>query len=288
MSVALRAYAKINLGLHVLRRRPDGYHDLCTVMHRVDLADEITLEPADRITVETTSREAQGDETNLCFRAARLVQQELGTHNGVRIGLLKRIPVGAGLGGGSSDAASVLTALPALLGAQLPDAVLHRLASRLGSDIPYFLRRGTALATGRGEILQYFDLDVPFTILLCHPGIPVSTAKAYQAVRPSGAAPPDLPGLLRRGMSDPGLLRRELINDFEPPVFAMHPSLRELRDGLLHAGAVYASLTGSGSTVYGFFTEMETAAAAASRWEAEGIRTSLTPPHFHPAGDGAA
>jgi len=278
-----RAYAKINLGLYVQARRADGYHDICTVFHRIDLCDEIRFERSDGIEVVSSSPEAPGDESNLCFKAARALQEYEVRQQGVRIHLAKQIPVGAGLGGGSSDAAAVLKMLPGFWRMTVADRVLSELAARIGSDVPYFLGHGSAIATGRGEILEYFSLNLPFTILVCHPAIHISTTWAYGAMKPSGRRPPDIRALLIRGMENPACLRDELQNDFEDAIVKRFPGIGEIKHVMTRGGAVYASLSGSGSAVYGLFPDPGQAATVAGQFEAQGYRTWTTPPHFHPA-----
>jgi 4-diphosphocytidyl-2-C-methyl-D-erythritol kinase len=274
------AYAKINLGLYVLDRRDDGFHNIRTIFHRIDLHDDIRLEAAAALEVVSSSPDAPGDDSNLCFKAARALQELTGTRNGVRIHLDKRIPVGAGLGGGSSDAATVLRVLPAFWHTAVAPEVIRTLAARLGSDVPYFLGISSAVAGGRGEVLDYFTLDIPHTILLCHPGIHVSTARAYGEIHHRGTPPADLRGIVERGVRNPVLLREELRNDFEETVFTRFPVIRRVRDAMTAGGAVYASMSGSGSAVYGMFSDPRRAAASAVELQAEGFGTWLTPPHF--------
>ncbi len=281
MPLTTRAYAKINIGLAVVARREDGYHTVRTLFHRVDLHDEIRLEPAARIEVVSSSPDAPGDRTNLCHRAARALSGHLGTSDGVRIHLRKQIPVGAGLGGGSSDAAAVLRALPVFWNRPVEHQTLATIALGIGSDVPYFLQVGSALAGGRGEELEYFALDLPFAILLCHPRIPVSTAWAYTQVHPSGEPPPLLASL-NRGLADPSLLRTQLRNDFEEPVFRQYPEIRDVKLSMLETGAVYSSLSGSGSAVFGFYADSAAAEAGASELRSRGYDTWITPPHFQP------
>jgi len=278
----LKAYAKINLGLRVTGRRGDGFHDICTVFHRVDLFDEITLESADSIAVHATDPEVPSDERNICHAAARLVAGALGAREGVRIDITKRIPAGGGLGGGSADAAAVLGALPSFWGGALSGADLLRLALALGSDVPYFLGRGSALGTGRGEILEYFTLDVPFAILLCTPPVHVSTQWAYAQVTPRPGEGEDLRAALMRGMADPEFLRSHVVNDFEAPVMREHPVIGAVRDAMTEEGALFASMSGSGSSVFGFFPDAASAERAARTPALQNLRTSITPPHFRP------
>ena len=282
LSAVYRAYAKINLGLYVLKKREDGYHEIRTVLHRIHLHDEIRFEASPTLEILSSSPEAPGDDTNLCLRAARALQEATGTGKGVRISLTKNIPVGAGLGGGSSDAATVLNALPGFWGTDIDDTTLREVALRLGSDVPYFLQRGSAAAGGRGETLEYFLLDLPYTILVCYPGIHVSTAWAYGQVSPSGDYPRDLHALLEQGTRSPAHLSEELRNDFEEPVFRQFPAIGRTKAAMMAGGAVYASLSGSGSAVYGLFSEARRAAAAALQLQAEGHATWITPPHFQP------
>jgi 4-diphosphocytidyl-2-C-methyl-D-erythritol kinase len=276
-----RAYAKINLGLRILERRPDGFHNIETVFHRIALHDELNLEPAGSIEVTSSLPTAPGGEANICYGAARLLQERLGVRTGARISIQKAIPVGAGLGGGSADAALVLRELPRLWGLDVPETTLRDLALQLGSDVPYFLGSGSALARGRGEQLSYTRVEIPYTILLCSPDIHVSTAWAYRGVAASGARDlPDLLVILRQGLEDPALLRRSLINDFEPTVFASYPEIQRVKETMLDSGAVYASMSGSGSSVFGLFAAAEDAAQLAGSFRHRGFSTSTTPPGF--------
>jgi len=274
----------------VTGKRTDGYHEICTVFHRIGLFDDILLRPSDAITVHTTDAAAPSDQTNICYAAALMLRERLdagtevrpGVRPGVRIDITKRIPVSAGLGGGSADAAAVLRSLPALWGKSLPQDDLRALALRLGSDVPFFLGEDSALGTGRGEVLEYFRLDVPFAILLCTPPVQVSTRWAYSRIVPRPPERPDqedLRSLLLRGMSDPLLLREHLVNDFESPVFREHPVIRSIKESMARDGALFASMSGSGSSVYGFFHDTGAAGLAAASLTSPGVRTFITPPH---------
>jgi 4-diphosphocytidyl-2-C-methyl-D-erythritol kinase len=280
----LRAYAKINLGLLVLRRRPDGYHDIATIFHRVNLFDQIALEPSGSLSLITDGHEVPRDERNICLKAASLLRERFGIAAGVSIRLSKQIPVGAGLGGGSSDAAAVLTALPRIWGVTPDPGLLSELALRLGSDVPYFLKAGSAFARGRGEILEYMDLDIPYTILLCNPGIHVSTAWAYGQITPSATADPAaMKQCVLESIGDPVLLARVLRNEFEPAVFRKHPEIGALKQAMLDRGALFASMSGSGSSVYGFFEDPARASGAAEELKGKGRLLSITPPLFRPS-----
>jgi 4-diphosphocytidyl-2-C-methyl-D-erythritol kinase len=278
------AYAKINLGLLVLNKRPDGYHNIMTVFHKIDLFDRISFAPSAQVSVISTSPEAPSDESNICHKAARLLCECLKVHEGVRITIEKKIPVGAGLGGGSSDAATVLRHLPAFWGRSAEAGLLHELALELGSDVPYFLGRGSASAQGRGEVLEYFTVDLPFTILLCNPNIHVATGWAYGQLRPPETREQaDLKDVIRQGIHDPQTLIERLVNEFEPAVFRTFPEVGKLKEDMYSAGAVYASMSGSGSSVYGLFEDGKEAEDLASRLSTKGYRTFITAPHFLPA-----
>jgi 4-diphosphocytidyl-2-C-methyl-D-erythritol kinase len=278
-----RAYAKINLGLFVLRKRPDGFHDIETVFHRINLYDEITLAPADEIIVEEASSLLETDVRNTCYQAAALLQRETGVTTGARITIRKNIPVGAGLGGGSSDAASVLMHLPTLWNVQVSENGLLSIAQRIGSDVPYFLRPGSARATGRGEILEYFHLDLPFTILVCYPNIHVSTAWAYQHVTPL-ARSNNLRTILTAARWDARTLAESLINDFEEAVFPHHPEIEEVKQQMLDHGARFSLMSGSGSSVYGFFDDPERAQQVRRSLTTRHLSVFETEPHFKPTG----
>lgn len=258
----IRSYAKINLGLRIVRRRPDGFHDIDTLFHRIGLFDDIELLPAPALSVSCTDPAVPSGPENLCWSAAEAVLRALGSRRSAAVTITKRIPSGAGLGGGSSNAAAVLRHLPALLGGAVPPDELQRIALRLGSDVPFFLQERSAFGEGRGEVLTPVDITLPYWTVLVHPGIHVSTPWAYRALsdRRNGAHPEREP--MRNWFTGTERIA-ELGNDFEEVVFPAHPVIREVRDLLRGAGAVIAMMSGSGSSVFGLFVEQHTAAAAA-------------------------
>jgi len=278
----LKAYAKINLGLRILRKREDGFHDIETVFHRVNVFDEIALEPSNTLSMECTDTNIPTDERNLCMRAARLLQQETRAIRGVHIHLKKHIPAGAGLGGGSSDAASTLLGLNAFWNLNLSHEMLKSLAIKLGADVSYFLRNGSAYATGRGELLDYFSLNIPYWIVVAYPNIHVTTSWAYQnthITHPTSHIP--LEEIVLNHLTDPLQLTQLLHNDFEPLVLTAHPAISRLKNVLYTSGAVFAQMSGSGSSVYGFFTSEQAASGAVDALRKE-HRVFLTPPNFQP------
>lgn len=276
------AYAKINLGLHIVGKRTDGFHDIETIFHRTSLCDDITVEGLDRISIECSVPGVPADERNHCWKAVELLRKELGVKNGADIRITKRIPMGAGLGGGSSDAASVLRMLPALWNVDVPLELLHSVALRVGSDVPYFLTDSTAYAEGRGERLRPVTLDLPYWILLVNPNIHVPTPWAYGALaaRRNGAFPAR-PSLGERFAADPVGTILAAVNDFEEVVFEQHPAIGAIKQQLLNAGALSSVMSGSGSTVYGLFNDAETARNAALSFT-NAMFVHLTEPHFSP------
>jgi 4-diphosphocytidyl-2-C-methyl-D-erythritol kinase len=250
--MTISAFAKINLYLRVVGRRQDGYHEIETIFQLIRLADTLSfdLASAGETIVECDDPALPADERNLVRRAAAALRDTTGASAGARIRLAKRIPMGAGLGGGSSDAAATLAGLRRLWGLAVDDGTLHALAAGLGSDVPFFLHGGTVLATGRGEVLTPLPDAPPLSLVLVSPPFGVSTPWAYGAWR-TGAAGPSAAACcdaLARGDLD--ALAGTLRNDLEPGVVAAHPEVETIRQRLLSAGAVAARMTGSGSTLF--------------------------------------
>lgn len=253
----MKSYAKINWSLRITGKRADGFHDLETVFQTISLHDELTFRASDELSLTCDDPTIPTDDTNLVTRAARLVGAPP-----VAIELRKRIPAGGGLGGGSSNAATTLMAL----GGDRDD--LPELALSLGSDVPFFLVGGTAYATGRGEVLTPLPSMSGIPLLLLLPEERVMTKEAFARItRYSPALGIEA---YRAGFEN-------YTNDFEEPVFAVLPRLRDLKQRLYEAGATWASMTGSGSTIVGTFVNVEardTAAAAFSDIRVERAITS--------------
>ncbi len=266
------APAKINLGLHIIHRRADGYHDLATVFHPIGWADRITVSPAEEISLICTDAMLSSGEDNLIIRAARLLREVASIDQGASFHLEKILPHGAGLGGGSSDAATVLRMLCNLW--KLDDATLalESLALKIGSDVPFFLHGHTAYAEGRGERLTPMtDYVFPFSLAVIVPPIHISTAWAFQQVNVSETNRVNLMEVVRS--NDLDRWRQELINDFEKPVFLQWPTIENIKSSLLRSGAGFASLTGSGAGVYGIFESKEDAKEAAEEAATKGYAT---------------
>jgi 4-diphosphocytidyl-2-C-methyl-D-erythritol kinase len=264
------SFAKLNLSLKVLGKRPDGYHELRTVFQSIAVSDELELEyqPGRGTSVELASSLEIAD--NLVTRAALALMETASIRGSVRCRLTKRIPMGAGLGGGSSNAAAVLLALPVLTGKPVAPDELQRLAAALGSDVPYFLYGGTALGLGRGEELYPLPEPGPRHVLLVTPGIHVSTPAAFGAL-----GRPALPELTRDDLANRMKRFQSLAwslacasnssgdweafceNDFEAAVFPQFPLLKSLHRKLSRSGSEFARMTGSGSALFGVYPSRE-------------------------------
>lgn len=255
----LHPHAKINLGLRILRRRPDGYHDIESCMLPIGWADQLTVEIATGATED--SYEIAGlagelpIERNLIYKAVQLLRAHYHEIPPLRLKLEKRIPSEAGLGGGSADAAYTLLAVNELCHLGLATAQLETLAGELGSDCPFFIQSRPVLVTGRGEVLT--PLTMPSALhgkwlLVVKPSIGMSTAEAYRQVTRHPEAEGKLATLLEQPI---GQWRELIVNDFEPVVFAHYPELAALRDRLYHHGALYAAMSGSGTALYGIFAD---------------------------------
>ncbi|MDO5017085.1 MAG: 4-(cytidine 5'-diphospho)-2-C-methyl-D-erythritol kinase [Porphyromonas sp.] len=239
--------AKINLGLRVLRKRPDGYHDLQTCMVPIPLRDALELLPSDGEMGYDFGDWGEPADDNLVVRAYRLVRELRPTLPAVNIYLRKRIPTGAGLGGGSSDATNMLLLLDRQFELGLSPQELHRMATRLGADCSFFLTDTPQIAEGIGELLSPYPLDLEGKVLtLLLSDIHISTAEAYRGVVPSEEGE-ELRTTLQRPM---GEWCKHLYNAFEPHIFDLHPALAEGKNALYEAGAVYAAMSGSGPTLF--------------------------------------
>ena len=235
--------------MKILSKREDGFHNIETIFHRINLFDEIEIIETDKnIEVEIISGNLINDKNNLCFKAAEYLNNFCGTQKGVLIKLKKNIPIGAGLGGGSSDAATVLLALNNLWNLNLSIDELNKIAIKIGSDVPYFLNYNSAFATGRGEVLNYFKIDLPFWILLVNPGINISTAEAYQSL--SNLKNRKIKSLPKFSIDN---LNEILSNDFEDVILNNFSEINKIKSDLINFGAKFALMSGSGSSVFGLF-----------------------------------
>jgi 4-diphosphocytidyl-2-C-methyl-D-erythritol kinase len=255
-NITLECHAKVNVGLFIKGKRPDGYHDLETLFVPVhQFHDVLYLEKISAAYPSTFvfgGHKIQCDQdNNLVCRAYHLLKQQCPKVGNVRIELQKHIPVGAGLGGGSSNAAKTLLGLAQLFKLDMTPKDLLPIAAELGSDVPFFLHDEPMFATGRGEVLSRFAFKAPKSIRIITPPVQIETAEAYKLLNLADChTDTQLKPLLEQA---PDTWRRTVVNDFEKPLFAKYPELAEAKEKLYRAGATYASLSGSGSTVYGLF-----------------------------------
>ena len=279
--MTVRTCTKVNIGLHVMRKRPDGYHDLETLfVPYYGYGDVLTVEPSERLSIEITRDEGVNwdPQQDLTMKAWRLLKADFPQLPAVSIRLRKHAPVGAGLGGGSADAAFMLRAMDALGGLGLSDATLAAYAAKLGSDCAFFIYNRPMFATGRGEILEPFDIDLSgYELRVEIPvdaatGLPVavSTREAYGGILPRDVqvlrcaqndkkgAQNDIKTPLRELLREPiGAWKDIIVNDFEATVFPAHPQIEALKRRFYEDGAIYAAMSGSGSAVFGLFPKID-------------------------------
>ena len=247
---------KINLGLRITQKRADGFHALETVFYPMTLRDalEIIIEQdtsAAPISFTSSGLAINGDPSdNLCFKAYGLLKKDYPTIPNIKMHLHKTIPMGAGLGGGSSDGAFTLVALNQLFNLEIPEQALLDYALQLGSDCPFFIINTPAFATGRGEILKPINVNLDgYRIVIVNPGIAISTKLAFSLITPK-VSDTNMEAIICEPVTS---WKENLINDFEAPIFNSFPELANIKETLYQKGAVYASMTGTGSTVYGIF-----------------------------------
>ena len=275
MTITIHAPAKLNLDLRIVGRRADGYHHLRTLFQSIELHDTVRLSARPGpLTVRSRTLALPRDRANLVWKAADILWSDLGRRgppSGVSVSIVKAIPMAGGLGGGSSDAASALRGLCALWKVSIGKSRLSELAARVGSDVPYFLTGGLVLGVGRGERLRPLPDLGRYWVVLAVPQFGVSSAHAYRWFDRDSTRPDTAP--LPRGWR--GRLEA-LHNDLEGPVSDKHPEIRLMVERLTGAGAAHATMTGSGSTVYGVYRERAAAIAGRRAVRLPGWRTLLT------------
>ena len=270
--IILSSLAKINLGLEIGPRRPDGYHQLTTLFQTINLKDRLTFEkrPDSQIILRGNRADVPWDESNLIYRSALLLRKEARLEDGVGVTVEKQIPPGRGLAGGSSNAAVTLLALNLLWGCNFKQEKLKALAAELGADVPFFLHGGLCLGTGKGEVLQEVPELPPAWVLVIVPDFSISTARAYQefdrlppGLTSTGKESKIIQFLEQRNLS----FFKHLRNDLELAVFKIQPQLVEIKKELAAAGAELSLLSGSGSAVFGWFQDRLLARQAAGKFD---------------------
>ncbi|MFH1051405.1 MAG: 4-(cytidine 5'-diphospho)-2-C-methyl-D-erythritol kinase [bacterium] len=254
----LKSFAKINIGLEVLYKRQDGYHEINTIFSRIGLADEILIEQNKELIVDCFPSLELHQQQNLAYKSGKLIQKYFACKSkGAKIQIYKNIPLGGGLGGGSSNASTVLTGLNKLWQLNASAQELHDLASQLGADVPFFLGADFAVGKGIGEKLDFFNFSLPYHLFLVMPNFNIDTSWAYSQLNRKykiieGS---DLKNILIENINRPEKLRELIKNAFEDIVFEKYPVLSDIKNDLYKSGAVFALMSGSGSSIYGFFDD---------------------------------
>lgn len=267
-SIELFSYAKINLSIDVFGKREDGYHEVEMILQEVDLSDIIHIEKRkSNIEVSCSATYLPIDNRNIAYKAAQVFFKYTGITEGIGITIKKNIPVSAGLGGGSSNAAYVLIGLNKLYSTGLMIGQLEFLAAKLGSDVPFFIKGGTAVCRGRGEIVEKIDTDTVFDILIVKPDIAVSTKEIYDAfIEEIVEKRPLTENLIEALQSNDSItVAKNLVNVLEEVTFRTYPEIREIKIKLLELGAINSLMSGSGSAIFGIFKNRYDAVIAADR-----------------------
>lgn len=277
--ISLKALAKINLGLDVLRRREDGYHEVSMIMQTIDLYDDLTMEKTDEpeITIRTNWNFVPVNQDNLVYRAIAMLREEFQIKEGVCVSLQKRIPVAAGLAGGSSDCAAALYGMNRLFQLHLSKEELMERGARLGADVPYCILRGTALAEGIGEKLTVLDPMVECSVVIAKPPISVSTKWVYEHLKlDADMKHPDIKKQvedIRRG--DLEAICADMGNVLQDVTIPEYPVIGTIKDKMMEYGAVGSMMSGSGPTVFGIFTNAGQARKAKAAIKAAGLAKAV-------------
>jgi 4-diphosphocytidyl-2-C-methyl-D-erythritol kinase len=266
MNETVKAPSKINFGLNVVKKRKDGFHNIETIFYPISLSDILTFSYSNEYIFETDNNILNSEKDNLITKTKEILEKHTGKTINVKIHLSKNIPIGAGLGGGSSDAATTLITLNKLFKFGLDSVELNKLALELGSDVPFFLNPYPSYGTSRGEILEQIDFKIKESILLINPGIFVSTKWAYEKITP---LKPQLSLIdyYRRAKLNLENYQDIIKNDFEKPVINEFQAIGKLKEEICEAGADFVLMSGSGSSLFGLFADMEKAKIAKVQFE---------------------
>jgi len=262
-NISINSPAKINIGLNVISKRKDGFHNLETIFYPLLLSDKLIISKADSFKFESNSEELFRLKENLILSAKEKLEQFTGRKFNVSIYLEKNIPIGAGLGGGSSNAASTLKALIKLFDINITNEKLREIALNLGSDVPFFLNPLPCFAESRGEIITPVHLSIPNPILIVNPGINISTKEAFENIKPKIPVK-SLHTLIKKTSISVDDLKGIAKNDFETYIFNKYSVVKQIKEKLYESGAELAMMTGTGSTVFGIFTNLQKARWAES------------------------
>jgi len=252
--IEIKTPAKINIGLNVIRRRPDGYHDIRTIFYPVNLFDKILIKDSAEFKFLSNNDSIRNDPENLIIKAKEILEHHSGKKLNCRIELEKNIPIGAGMGGGSSDAAAVLIGLNEFFGLNIPRKALNFFALELGADVPFFLEPRPSYASSKGDELKVIDFKINYPVLIVNPGIHISTKWAYANIKPKPGEV-NLTELFESKLPDFIALKGIVTNDFEEIVFREFPEVAEIKSEMYFLGALFALMTGTGSTIFGIFPD---------------------------------
>lgn len=257
--IIIDSYAKINLGLDVLYKRPDGYHEINTIMQQISLSDTLTIrEIKEDIVLESNNNNLPLDSTNLVYRAWKILQEKTGINKGIQINIHKRTPIAAGLAGGSSNAAAVLKGLNELWNLNLSEKELREIGVELGADVPYCIMGGTALAEGVGEKLTPLKSFGGKLVLLANPGIGISTVDVYRKLKLQEKPQLDIKKIIHSIENDDlKSVADNIINVMEEVVIEEHPIISDIKKDMMDYGALGSLMSGSGSTVFGLFDDLD-------------------------------
>jgi 4-diphosphocytidyl-2-C-methyl-D-erythritol kinase len=256
--ISLKAWAKVNIGLKILNKRDDGYHNIETTLTTINLSDSIEIDMVESGIIINSEGLYTPPEENLCYRAADILKRKFNIDKGVKIDLIKNIPVGGGLGGGSSDAACVLKGMNKLFNLRQSDEILIEIGKEIGADVPFFIKGGAAYARGRGDGLKHFKLP-RMSLVLYYPGYPISTKWAYEEYDKNLLTPHPEMDIFDKNIDKKKKKKKKIAfnieNDFEKIVYKKHPDLLDIKMNLLIEGAFFISLSGSGSCLYTIIDE---------------------------------
>lgn len=272
--ISVKALAKINLGLDVIRRREDGYHEVCMVMQTIHLYDrlDIAKNVSGEITMQTNLSFLPTNENNLVYKAAKLLCDEFGIRDGIHVNLQKRIPVAAGMAGGSTDAAAMLYGMNKIFDLGLTNQQLMERGVKIGADVPYCIMRGTALAEGIGEKLSQLPPMIKCPVLIAKPSINVSTKFVYENLKLDSVVHPDMNRLIADiKAKDLHRISADMGNVLETVTIPAYPVIADIKENMLQHGAAGAMMSGSGPTVFGLFEDEHTAENAYEAMKASGL-----------------
>lgn len=267
MKIIIKSHAKINFGLNIIRKREDGFHDINTIFYPIELHDVLTFEKAAYTELTTNSVQLASEiSSNLILRSISLLESYTKKELPCKIHLDKKIPMGAGLGGGSSNAACTLLSVNDLYQLRLTQEELLKIASQIGSDVACFLRPNPTYGESRGEVLTDIEFEINKPFVLLNPGIHIATLWAYQQIKPKS---PDynLLETIKEMHENFSAFQGKVINDFEEPVFQKYPMMKTLKDEFYNSGAEFALMSGSGSTLFGIFSNAEDALTFSKKFQ---------------------